>query len=128
MRSKLLTPKGTNDLLYGEGKVTDIRASYGHYVVDETYNRFIYFDISSSNGKVMYNKAERVYNNPGTYTLGGNNCTVVASHILKDGGIQYSTDIKPNYAFVQSIHKYGYNSNWQLVDSHVWITNIDPYK
>ena len=63
---------------------------------DAAYDRFIWTDISTTEGNNMFLKAADIFNDPGRYAITGNQCDNVTSDILSAGNKGYFITSVPN--------------------------------
>ena len=85
-------------VLYGDGQITNMVASDGE-IKTETYDRHLYYDITSGEGYNMYHKAVNIFDVPKHYMLVGRQCDNIATDILSEGGIDIDWNLIPNYSF-----------------------------
>lgn len=98
MRFAVLSSDEVNEMLYEENPVTIFLVASDNNVVQESYDRFAYYDLPSG-GYNMYHAAINLYDDPGTYALLARQCDDIACEILKQGGIKISSKYKPNKTY-----------------------------
>jgi hypothetical protein len=117
MRYKDLSPKEVSRLLFKDGIVYKPNVTSDKKVPFEKYSRFIGMDVDPTDGLKMYNKAQAITDNTGTYKYFTHNCTHVVGEILNAGGLKYDNsniNYIPNPAFENMKYMYNNAHVWQL--------------
>ena len=115
MRYKDMSPKEVSRFLLKDGMILNPNVTTRNKTVSfEKYSRFIGMDVDSADGLKMYNMAQSITDNPGTYKFLTHNCTQVVGEILNAGGYKYD-DSEYNYI----PNKVFDNMKW-YENAHVW--------
>ncbi|HEX9060217.1 MAG TPA: hypothetical protein VF941_08545 [Clostridia bacterium] len=123
MAYKDLNPYEVNNLLNKNGTIYYPINTKSEKLVSNGYDRFVRINISNTSlAKSAYDKAEEYRQNPGSYNLLSNNCTIIASNIMNAAGCQFSTESTPNVAYCLGLYNSGsiisgkYNDYWRLIN------------
>ena len=98
VRFGVLSSKEVDDLLNANNKNTLFLVASDNTVVQEKYDRVLAYDLQST-GYNMYNAAVALYNCPGYYSLAVRHCDDIAVELLKEGGIDMTQWIIPNWTY-----------------------------
>ena len=114
MRFSVLSKTEVDELKDGWGSIGRQAVTNKGRRRDESYDRFVWDDVTEEQGAKMFNEAAYLFSHPGEYNLvsaAPRQCDVIAQEILAAGGKTYDRKLRPNDTYFS--FKGEYRKGWR---------------